>query len=124
MMSRSLSGLADLVGGEWPAVAREAAKGLSGVSEDEDRGVQLLAAVRDAFNAGDQEAGGSIVLTSRRLIDLLVADEDQPWATYNRGNPVSQRQVAKLLGPYSIISETVHAAGERERQGVQARQVP
>jgi putative DNA primase/helicase len=57
------------------------------------------------------------VLTSKRLIELLIADEDQPWATYNKGNPVSQRQVARLLGAYSIISETVHLAGEKDAKG-------
>src|SRR5262249_9210737 len=35
------------------------------------------------------------------------ADETAPWATYNKGKPISQRQVAGLLKPYGIKPKTI-----------------
>ena len=43
-------------------------------------------------------------------INLIVALENEvesPWATYNRGKPITPRQLSKLLSAYSISSKTV-----------------
>src|SRR5262249_48904722 len=46
-------------------------------------------------------------ITSGGMIGDLVADETAPWATYNKGKPISQRQVAGLLKPYWIKPKTI-----------------
>ena len=48
---------------------------LCGQEEDADNGVKLLAAIRAIFNASQDEK-----LTTRHLLDALVAIEDGPWA--------------------------------------------
>jgi Protein of unknown function (DUF3631) len=46
------------------------------------------------------------------MIAQLVADEERPWAAYGRtGKPISDRQIAKLLAPFGIISGTVRIDG-------------
>jgi putative DNA primase/helicase len=41
------------------------------------------------------------------LIDKLNGDADMGWNTYNRGKPMTPRQLAKLLDPYGIKPKTV-----------------
>jgi putative DNA primase/helicase len=97
---RPLVAIADLVGGEWPQLARQACLTLSGESAEEAMGVMLLADCGPAF--GDDD-----VIRSIDLVAKLGADPERPWAEYNRGKPITQRQVAKLLGTFGIISINV-----------------
>ena len=97
---RPLVAIADLVGGEWPQLARQACLTLSGESAEEAMGVMLLADCGPAF--GDDD-----VIRSIDLVAKLGADPERPWAEYNRGKPITQRQVAKLLGTFGIISVNV-----------------
>jgi hypothetical protein len=41
------------------------------------------------------------------LLSGLIADPEAPWATYNRGKPLTPRQLSRLLEPYGIHSKTV-----------------
>src|SRR5262249_33695868 len=93
--------IADLAGGEWPQLARQACLTLSGESAEEAMGVMLLAHCREAF-------GREEVVRSVDLVTKLAADPERPWAEYNRGNPITQRQVARLLGAFGIISVNVN----------------
>jgi putative DNA primase/helicase len=97
---RPLLAVADLAGGDWPALARKAACDLTGVEEDGSLGVMLLVDVREAF-------GTDKVMRSSDLIAMLTADPEKPWAEYDRGKPLTQRQLAKMLGEFGIISNTV-----------------
>lgn len=97
---RSLLAIADLAGGEWPHLARQACLTLSGESPEESLGVMLLADCRLAF-------GDDAVIRSADLVHELTADPERPWAEYNRGDPITQRQLAKLLGTFGIISVNV-----------------
>jgi Protein of unknown function (DUF3631) len=51
------------------------------------------------------------VIRSVDLIDKLTADPERPWADWRHGRPLSQKQLAGLLRPFSIVSTTVHPAG-------------
>src|SRR5262249_28554200 len=73
---------------------------LSGESPEGAMGVMLLADCRLAFGEDD-------VIRSIDLVARLIADPERPWAEYNRGKPITQRQVAKLLGTFGIISVNV-----------------
>jgi hypothetical protein len=64
--------------------------------------VQLLGAIKGAF-----EARGKDRIISAGLVIDLVADETAPWATYNKGKPISQRQVANLLKAYGIKPKVI-----------------
>ena len=46
-------------------------------------------------------------LSTADLISALIEDQELPWATYNRGRPLSPSQLAKQLRPYNITSKTV-----------------
>jgi putative DNA primase/helicase len=101
---RPLLAIADLAGGRWPELARKAACDLSGAEDDGALNVTLLGGVRTAF--GDQD-----VMRSADLVAALTADPEGPWVEYNRGKPLTQRQLAKLLGQFGIVSEFVHPPG-------------
>ena len=107
---RPLVAIADLVGGEWPQLARQACLTLTGESPEEPMGVTLLADCRPAF-------GDNAVMRSVDLVSKLVADPERPWAEYNRGRAITQRQVAKLLGTFGIISVNVNPIGLPQGKG-------
>jgi putative DNA primase/helicase len=96
---RPLLAIADLVGGDWPTRAREAAKELSGSSRDGDGDgstqTLLLEDLRDLFKGTDR-------LSSEKIVEALVQKEDRPWPEWRRGQPITQRGVAKLLEPFGV----------------------
>jgi Protein of unknown function (DUF3631) len=108
---RPLLAIADLAGGEWPQLARQACLTLSGEAQEESLGLMLLADCRAAFGNDD-------VIRSAELVTRLSADPERPWADYNRGGkPITQRQVARLLGAFCIISDTVDIPGLKSGKG-------
>ena len=73
------------------------------MTADDDDGVELLHDIRAVFDATIDD-----VIFTKVMIAHLVADDERPWAAYKRGSqPITDRQVAKLLGPFGIISRTV-----------------
>jgi putative DNA primase/helicase len=108
---RPLLAIADLASGRWPPRAREAARLLSGEGhESSSINVELLADAKEAF--GDKEA-----MSSADLVAALVADPERPWAEWRRGRPLTQKQLAGLLKPFCIISQTVHIPGFKDAKG-------
>jgi hypothetical protein len=73
-----LFAIADEAGGDWPDVAREAAKHLHGDDESVmGFGVLLLDHIRTAFEERDTDR-----LSTAELIRLLVANEEGPWGKW------------------------------------------
>jgi putative DNA primase/helicase len=107
---RPLLAIADLAGGTWPDDARGAALLLSGEERDGAVNVELLRDIRSAFGDAD-------VIRSVDLIEKLTADPERPWADWRHGRPLSQKQLAGLLRPFSIVSTTVHPAGLAHGKG-------
>jgi len=107
---RPLLAIADLAGGGWPTLARAAALKLSGESQDSALGVELLRDIRDAF-------GGDDVIRSTDLVAKLTADPERPWTDYNHGKQITQRQVARLLSGFHIISANVNPPGLPQGKG-------
>jgi hypothetical protein len=101
---KSLLAIAEAGGGDWKKAAWQAAKAIEAVHDtfDPSIGVQLLRAIKDAF-----EDRGKDRITSAGLITDLVADETGPWPTWNRGKSISQKQVAGLLKPFGIKPGTI-----------------
>ena len=106
--------LADLAGGEWPAMAWQAALELSGGDDGESLGLneQLLADIRDVF-----AAAGMDKLTSKDMVERLAQIEGRPWAEYGKHHrPISPNQVAKLLGGFGVSPRTIRF-GETTAKG-------
>jgi putative DNA primase/helicase len=107
---RPLLAIADLAGGEWPERAREAAKLLSGESNDTAANVELLADIKLAFGDADE-------IRSADLVAKLTADPERPWAEWKNGKALTQKQLAGLLRPFGITSDTVHPTGLSHAKG-------
>lgn len=102
-----LLAIADRVGGDWPKLARHAALKISGIDKDTlSLSSELLSDIKDVF---DKEHLDRIATVD--LITALTKDEEAPWATYNRGKPLSPRQLAKRLGEYGIKPVTLRTGG-------------
>jgi hypothetical protein len=109
---KALLAIADLAAGEWPDRARHAAQVLCGNPEldEQEIGIRLLGALRDAFQRQDTDK-----LMSHEFLEHLHAQEDEPWSDWSRGNPISGRRVADLLRPFDIRSKTIRRGEERAK---------
>ncbi len=98
-----LLAIAGCAGPEWVQRATAAALKLSSVSESSvSIGNELLADVQHIFESKRVDK-----ISTVDLLEALSEDPEMPWSTYNRGNPLSARQLGKLLSPYGIKSKTV-----------------
>jgi Protein of unknown function (DUF3631) len=96
----------------WAAItgAGSAAGLLSGEGHDSiSVNVELLADIRLAF--------GADAIQSADLVAKLTADPEEPWVEWKHGKPLSQKQLASLLRPSGITSETVHPIGHSHATG-------
>lgn len=97
---RPLLATADLAGGEWPNLAREAASALS-KTESESIGTMLLRDIRAAFDGRDR-------ITSAELCKHLHDLEDRPWVEFGRSRkPISPSQLARMLKGFHVIPDTI-----------------
>jgi hypothetical protein len=110
---RPLLAIADMAGGDWPRLAREAAIALSGQTDDEAAGVQLLADIREVFKAARKDR-----LESEKLAQTLGAMEERPWIEWKHGKPITAPQLARLLKPFEIAPRNI-AVGDRRPKGYQ-----
>jgi Protein of unknown function (DUF3631) len=74
--------------------------------------VELLRDVRAVFTAREQDR-----LASTDLAEALATDPERPWAEYNRGKPMTVRQLARLLNAFGIVSGTVRFADDKTFKG-------
>ncbi|MEW2622873.1 DUF3631 domain-containing protein [Streptomyces sp. NPDC048106] len=107
--------IADLAGGNWPALARTACRAMTDyeAGQDEEGGLRtrLLVGIRRAFAA----VGDPAVLSTKHLLEALNADKEAPWAEYG-ANGLTPRGLQLLLKPYGISS-----ANRRFPDGAQAK---
>jgi Protein of unknown function (DUF3631) len=111
---RPLLAIADLAGGDWPGRARQAAKLLSdaGFDDAESKREMLLADLKALF---DRERPTDALFTDQILAALGVM-EQRPWPEYRSGKPITSHQLAALLKPLKVRSNTVRR-GERTNKG-------
>jgi putative DNA primase/helicase len=109
---RPLVAIADLAGGEWPALARAAALGLSGEAEDDSARAVLLADLRDFFGKSREP-----LFSSAALVEHLVKLEERPWPEWSHGKPLTARQLAKLLRPFRIEPKSVRLSEKNTPKG-------
>jgi putative DNA primase/helicase len=101
-----LLAIAECAGTEWVQRATAAALKLSSASESSvSTGNELLADIQEVFQTKRVDK-----ISTADLIEALTKDNDEmPWSTYNRGKPMTPRQLAKQLGAYDIKSRTVRS---------------
>ena len=112
---RPLLAIADLLGGDWPSRARNAAVVGSRfqTDADDDLSVQLLADLAHIF---DQTHADRIA--SARLVRGLVEMPERPWATYAHGKPLTELQLSMLLRPFGIQPRQWGEGPKAFRRGV------
>jgi uncharacterized protein DUF3631 len=103
----SLLAIADLAGGKWPAMAREAAVAIAaaGVDDEESLRMQLLSDVRAVF-------GESLAIHTQVLLDALNELEEAPWGGWHEAKGLRARDLARRLKPFGVKSKKVKVAGE------------
>jgi len=111
---RPLLAIAEVVGGEWPERARQAAIALSGGAGEEVAGKSeiLLQDIRTLYDAMKPQDG---LLFSTEIVKGLVEMEGHPWADYGRGRELTVNQLAKLLRPFSITPRTGRRGEDRAK---------
>lgn len=105
-----LISVADLAGGHWPEVARDAALSFLADSIDSSPsiGIQLLVDLRRVFI-------GHSSMHTKTLIAQLYGLEEAPWASY-RGSGLDAMGMAKLLKQYDIKPKDLRI-GEKVSRG-------
>jgi hypothetical protein len=106
-----LIAVADLAGGDWPARGRTAAVALHGERAESETSDQIL--LLDHIRLAFEEDGGDR-LPSRRLLQILVANEEGPWGHYwgaeveREAAPRSAAtELARKLRPFGIRPRVV-----------------
>jgi len=113
-----LLAIASCAGAEWLARATVAALKLSGAAEKTiSTGNELLSDIQHIF-----EAKRADKISTADLIAALCTDEESPWATYNRGKPITPRQVAKQLSTYGIASKNIRLGAYETPKGFELSQ--
>lgn len=106
-----LLAIAGCAGEEWIRRATKAALLLSGESDSSQSAAnELLADIQHAFDRKNAER-----IATSKLIDALVEDEEAAWATYNRGKPITARQLGRMLKGYSIHSKNIRIGYEQSK---------
>jgi hypothetical protein len=103
-----LMAIADLAGGDWPARARRAAVVLMGGIEDADPTIELLTDIADILTNDITDD----MMSTKDLLEKLVARDDRPWPTWHRGKPLTARGLARLLGPLGVHPHQRRLAGQ------------
>ena len=103
-----LLAIARCAGPAWVTRATEAALVLSHKNDESvSTGNELLEDIQYVFVSKKIDR-----ISSADLIAALVEDDEKPWATYNRGKPLTPRQLSKQLAAYNIKTKTVRFKNE------------
>ena len=103
---RALLGIADLIGGKWPAKARAAALALEETgdkADTKDLAIRLLADLRSIFDRDKRKE----YLSAEHITGCLANIDESPWPDYKNGKPINSNGFAKLLEPFEIYSRKV-----------------
>lgn len=100
--------IATVAGAHWPDTAIKAAlKIFKSSQNNQSTANELLADIQEIF-----EMKRANKISTADLIGALIEDDEKSWATYNRGKPLSPKQLANKLKDYGIRSETIRIGYE------------
>jgi hypothetical protein len=106
--------LADLAGGHWPKLARDAALGLTARAQDHSPIGSLLLDIYLAFVYAKVER-----MFSRDLVKALSSYTDRPWVELRRGKALTETWLAQQLRPYGVKPKTIRIGEELGKGYVQ-----
>lgn len=110
--------IAMVAGGHWPATALNAALRLSNTTQAPISSAnELLADIQEIF-----EIKQTIKISTTELINALCDDTEKSWATYNRGKPLSPRQLSSKLKDYGIASKDLRFGYDGVKKGYEVEQ--
>lgn len=113
-----LLAIASCAGNEWLDRATKAALKLSGAGEKTvSASNELLADIQHVWNKTHLER-----ISTVDMLRHLCEDEESAWATYNRGKPLTPRQLARLLAGYGIASKTIRLGAYETQKGFEISQ--
>ncbi|MEV5938710.1 DUF3631 domain-containing protein [Streptomyces sp. NPDC051994] len=108
--------VADLAGGHWPRLAREACAWMVAAEvaaeEEHPSGARILADIRRIFHA-QREVDS---LATEELLHHLRQDVEAPWAEWGRGG-LTARELGRMLREFGITSGNVRMADRTQRKG-------
>ena len=99
-----------VAGNRWYEKIVTACKQLHVEQEDEDQLVLLLDDIRKIFDKLGKDR-----ITSATLVKRLALFEDRPWGDWNGSNPLSERQLARLLKPIRIRPKPIRVGARTPR---------
>jgi hypothetical protein len=102
--------LADLAGGQWPDLARQAAVGLSSIARENSPIGALLLDIHVLFATWKVERA-----FSRTLVEGLNRVPDRPWAEARGSKVISEIWLSQKLRPYGIQPRTMRIGDSRAR---------
>ena len=98
-----LLAIADLAGGDWPQLARQAAIGLSGSSQESSPIGSLLLDIFLVFHISGQDR----MFTRTLLEELTTRFADRPWMELRNGKQPTEMWLAQQLRPFGIMPRTL-----------------
>jgi hypothetical protein len=107
---RPLLSIADVVGGHWPSIARDAIAALTntvGSAEANSIREQLLIALREIFAGCDVDR-----LFTETIVTALKARDDEPWPLWPGRAGFTAPALGKMLKPYGIKSQTIRIGAD------------
>src|SRR5262249_5481195 len=112
-ITEPLLAIAEVAGGPWKDIVRKALVQLCNQEEDADVNVRLLVAIRVIF---DREKVDK--LTTKQIIEELVAIEDGPWASMfeeplkNGRIQTAASRLARMLNDFKIRPRTIRIGNQ------------
>jgi putative DNA primase/helicase len=79
----------------------------SNASDNESTGAELLMDIRNIF-----DAKSLLKISFKDLLVKLIEDDELSWSTYNRGKPITARQITKRLAAFGIKSKTIRLGND------------
>jgi len=108
-----LQQIAVAIGGEWPERVKRIAMTITRMDDAEqapDVGTELLKDIKEVFEERSVDR-----LFSAELVNALHANSEAPWNSWNRGQPITARQVATKLGDFGIKSKQLRIGYETKK---------
>jgi len=106
-----LFAIADLAGGRWPQLARQAALALTANAQERNPIGALLLDILVLFRLNRTDR-----FFSRDLVAALTQATDRPWAELRKGRAIDELWLAKQLRPYGIHPSSLRI-GEQKSKG-------
>jgi hypothetical protein len=105
-----LLAIADLAGGNWPELARQAALALAAAAQDTNPIGSLLLDIFLLFATNNIDR-----VFSHGLVQALNAYSDRPWTAIRKGKPMTDIWLAQQLQPYGIRPRNLRINGTQAK---------